>query len=83
MTGAERIAVERERQIYDEGWTAEHDDKHADGELIGAARAYAWAAICEVAFKADAIAFKIVPNDFPTNWDKFWSKPSGMGVSKR
>jgi len=41
MTGAELIAKERERQITKKGWTAEHDDKHAIGELAKAAACYA------------------------------------------
>ncbi|MDL2315616.1 hypothetical protein LJC59_00840 [Desulfovibrio sp. OttesenSCG-928-A18] len=41
MTGAERIAVERERQIEKEGWNAEHDAQHTGGELALAAVYYA------------------------------------------
>lgn len=37
----ELIAEERERQISKEGWTAEHDDEHADQELASAAACYA------------------------------------------
>lgn len=37
MTGVELIAVERQRQITEKGWTAEHDDGHADGSLLTAA----------------------------------------------
>lgn len=40
MTGAERIAAERQRQIEEEGWTPEHDDGHDGGSLAGAAAAY-------------------------------------------
>lgn len=40
MNGAERIADERLRQIEAEGWTAEHDDTHDQGELKLAAMAY-------------------------------------------
>lgn len=40
-TGAELIAEERKRQIEEEGWTAEHDDGHEDGELAIAAACYA------------------------------------------
>lgn len=43
-TGIELIAEERARQISQEGWTAEHDDKHTLGELSGAAACYAIAA---------------------------------------
>lgn len=42
MYGIEMIAEERRRQIEEEGWTAEHDEQHADGEL-------AWAAVCYAA----------------------------------
>lgn len=31
LTGAEQIVVERQRQIREEGWTAEHDDEHHAG----------------------------------------------------
>lgn len=40
MTGSELILHERARQESQEGWTAEHDDKH-DGQLVDAAIAYA------------------------------------------
>lgn len=35
------VLAERRRQIESEGWTPEHDDKHADGELAKAAACYA------------------------------------------
>jgi len=41
MSGAERIAKERERQMQVEGWTPEHDDEHTCGQLALAAMAYA------------------------------------------
>ena len=40
-TGLELIIAERERQITQEGWTAEHDDQHTEGELAIAAALYA------------------------------------------
>ena len=33
MNGTEMVAAERERQIKILGWSAEHDDTHADGQL--------------------------------------------------
>lgn len=39
-TGAELIADERYRQIYKEGWSASHDDKHDESELAFAALVY-------------------------------------------
>lgn len=43
-TGLELIAAERERQIHVEGWSEEHDDHHAKGEIASAATCYASAA---------------------------------------
>lgn len=40
LPGAQAIAAERHRQIDAEGWTPEHDDQHAQGELLLAALAY-------------------------------------------
>ena len=39
--GIELIAEERQRQIEVEGWTAEHDSQHKNGELANAAVCYA------------------------------------------
>lgn len=40
-TGIELIAEERLRQVEQEGWSFEHDDKHTEGELSNAAAYYA------------------------------------------
>lgn len=37
MSVIEEIAAERKRQIEIEGWTREHDEQHANGELANAA----------------------------------------------
>lgn len=43
--GAALIMRERERQVDEEHWTAEHDATHIDGELVQAAISYLeWAA---------------------------------------
>lgn len=39
--GVSMIARERERQIMSEGYSPEHDDKHANGEIANAAACYA------------------------------------------
>ncbi len=39
--GIALIATERSRQLMQEGWTIEHDDEHAGGELALAAASYA------------------------------------------
>jgi hypothetical protein len=41
VSGIELIAFERMRQLDQEGWTAEHDDTHMEGELALAAVTYA------------------------------------------
>ena len=41
LSGAERISIEREREISVEGYTPDHDDEHTNGELIQAAVSYA------------------------------------------
>lgn len=52
------IAMERARQIEDEGWTPEHDDQHDSGELCGAAAAYALYTQTE-----------LHPSAKPSDWD--------------
>lgn len=72
-TGLELIIEERERQITKEGWTAEHDDEHTDGELAKAAICYA---------TPEPIYQKIInyPNEvrfvdvWPDWWDSEWDK---------
>ena len=41
MSAIEDIVAERRRQIEQEGWTADHDDRHANGDLSDAAACYA------------------------------------------
>ena len=40
-TGIELIIEERQRQIVKEGWTAEHDEQHLEGQLALVASLYA------------------------------------------
>lgn len=37
----DELMAERRRQIEEEGWSREHDDRHGDGSLAKAAAAYA------------------------------------------
>lgn len=60
------IANERFRQVEDEGWTADHDDRHEEGSLAQAALCYVYASVFD-------------PGDFPLRywpWDTNWWKPS-------
>lgn len=70
MTGAERIAAERQRQIDVEGWTPEHDDAHDQGELLRAA--FFYAAIGVDGLTPDEIPAR--PEGWP--WALDWWKPS-------
>lgn len=56
------VLVERQRQISVEGWTPDHDDAHAAGELVAAGCCYAM-------FGGRAA----VPNAWP--WAATWWKP--------
>ena len=40
MSGTERIAIERQRQLEVEGWSADHDDAHSEDEMALAAWCY-------------------------------------------
>lgn len=40
MSGVDDIASERWRQIFEEGWTHAHDDRHSRGEMAAAAVTY-------------------------------------------
>ncbi len=72
MTGAERIAAERQRQVDSEGWTAEHDDEHLGGIMAQAAACYAVATVPRYA--------GCFPVAWP--WSPQWDKrPLGPGAS--
>lgn len=60
------IENERYRQITAEGWTAEHDDAHQEGELLRASVAY---------YVAAKHGGEFVENAYNWPWDKKWWKP--------
>lgn len=68
QSGASLIAAERERQMAEEGWTAEHDDQHDRGELAAAAQ-------CYINTAGDR---RFISPHWP--WDESWWKPSGDRV---
>lgn len=71
MSGAERIAAERRRQIESEGWTPEHDDKHVQGELARAAAGYALSA---AGYAKDMVYWPA--------WSQEWDKRPGPHASR-
>lgn len=66
--GVAAIAAERRRQIEQEGWTPEHDDTHASGELAIAAACYV---LSSSGFKREAL-WEI----WPESWGVSWFKPT-------
>ncbi|HHW1707582.1 TPA: hypothetical protein ACUUCU_002372 [Pseudomonas aeruginosa] len=65
------VQAERRRQITAEGWTPEHDDEHADGQMARAAACYALAGSSA---PKDGTAALLVSLAWP--WDEQWWKPS-------
>ncbi|HGT3093183.1 TPA: hypothetical protein ACM2XW_004522 [Pseudomonas aeruginosa] len=59
------VQAERRRQVEAEGWTPEHDDEHADGQMAQAAGSSA---------PNDGTAALLVSLAWP--WDEQWWKPS-------
>lgn len=72
QSGIKLIEKERQRQIEEEGWTPEHDDKHVCGELAVAGGCYA------ISVESD------YPTYAPNNWpfEKKWWKPKHNKVQQ-
>jgi hypothetical protein len=72
-SGAKLIEIERWRQMTEEGWTAEHDDReHGNGELADAAACYA------ISDWESPYFTNVRKNLWP--WQKAWWKPSSDRV---
>jgi hypothetical protein len=72
VTAIEMIAAERERQIEQEGWTAEHDAKeHNNGDLTKAGISYAAQAATQLKLNTNETCDTM---NWP--WDYKWWKPS-------
>jgi hypothetical protein len=71
--GVTLIAEERARQITEEGFDAERDDKHTIGELAAAAACYAQFACAEALHGRTPVGY---PGGWP--WDGSWWKPKGQ-----
>lgn len=74
IEGAARdVIAERQRQVETEGWTPEHDDEHAKGEMARAAACYVLVAAATLAPLKTA-ARHVVEWLWP--WDARWWKPT-------
>lgn len=72
--GAQMIAQERRRQVQEEGWSPEHDDRRDEGEMASAAACYAG-----ITTYPETIRRMYAPQRTPLGgwpWDKDWWKPS-------
>lgn len=73
-SGARRITIERLRQIYEEGFDAQHDLRHLPGTFVNAAGAYAMAAACQLLRRPGSPLPSTIPHMWP--WEASWWKPS-------
>lgn len=71
MSGVEKIAVERKRQVEKEDWTEAHDDGHVDGELAMAAACYA---APEKIYVLDDSYIQRISFIDPWPWGEDWDK---------
>lgn len=74
MSGAELIAAERQRQVEEEGRTAEHDQQHDRDELPGAAQTYLGAVALRRQGETNAYIRAILtelPQGWPWSWETF------------
>jgi hypothetical protein len=72
MTGVERIAAERKRQIEAEGWTAEHDDDWVHNELALAASCY----VMPKEHRKVEDDWGVSRRKYLWPWDKKWWSPT-------
>lgn len=73
LSGAESIALERHRQVTEEGWTPEHDDLHGSGEIAGAAACYAMQGLDIGANRLGDQVRILIRDLWP--WHRDWWKP--------
>lgn len=77
--GVKLIAAERDRQISEEGWTAEHDDEHVDGSMALAAACYA---APQPLFLQDRRYVNRVVYEDAWPWEGKWDKRFSYGTCR-
>lgn len=75
MAVIDEIAVERKRQVEQEGWTPAHDDGHDSGEMLIAANIYYHHAVDALAFAVEPTAYTRCEPPVGWPWDRKWWKP--------
>lgn len=81
LLGADRIRIERERQISGEGWTPAHDDEHTLGVMLNAAACYVAQAQSQIVEHEHGWPTK--PNEEMLSlwpWEQEWWKPDNDPV---
>ncbi len=74
---AHDVLAERRRQIEAEGWTPEHDDTYAGGEMAFAAASYViGVSTLTGAVSKGKLSFPWAYRIWPRTWDLKWWKPS-------
>ncbi len=81
MTGVEKITKERKRQIEEEHWSPEHDDKHTDGSLALAAICYATPVLLFT--KTESAARVSFGDPWPNSWLERYDKRGRYGDCKK
>lgn len=66
---------ERTRQVEREGWTPEHDDEHARGEMAAAAACYAMPNDVRGELVPTSGSFRVSVRDVVWPWGSAWWKP--------
>lgn len=79
MKSIDLISAERRRQVTEEGYDAEHDDTHEDGQLAIAAACYAAPLRIYTKNKTSSGSF-VFMDPFPPTWiDKRFGKKNPLG----
>jgi len=72
--------MERQRQIDEEGWTADHDDEHDVGDLAAVGALYAIESTGLLGEQAGHAVFDWL---WPRHWDEHWWKPGDHEEEER
>lgn len=88
MTGVELIAAERQRQVAEEEFDADHDSYHVDGELAIVAAIYAAAGDKEVKVlrfnvETEVSHLPVIADAWPERWDPDYDKRGNYDPIRR
>jgi len=82
-SGIDRVLRERVRQVLGEGYDAERDDAYVDGELVGAALAYAFSSLVGIAPEVDQEdSDELIESLWPDGWSEMKRKTSDRDLER-